>query len=157
MKKPRPAMHTVSGLLLTLLMIMGYSCDKTDDAIYPEAIIIRELPKLSGIGNHTESVIINSQDELDAVFNTIALQREESLQDIDFSKFSLLLGYGTYGNEVSSMDHSFIKIKKNTYLYLIKVGGDATRPDTFRYGIIVSKLPMAANVEFKLEELQVPR
>jgi len=52
------------------------------------------------------------------------------------------------------MEHSFIKTGTRSYTYLLKVTGAATRPDAFRYGIIVKKLPKAAEVTFKIEELR---
>lgn len=60
-----------------------------------------------------------------------------------------------YGNEVSDMQHYFIKSGTSSYTYLLKIEGYATRFDAFWYGIIATKLPKAAKVNFKIEELHL--
>jgi|ADurb_Cas_02_Slu_FD_contig_31_3305740_length_1145_multi_3_in_0_out_0_1 hypothetical protein len=107
------------------------------------------------LGSNSESLVIQSQNELQALFSNEELQRYEDLQQIDFTQYTLLLGHGSYPNEVSNQEHSFIKTGIRSYTYLLKVAGDATRPDAFRYGIIVKKLPQAAEVTFKIEELRL--
>ncbi len=137
------------------LMVGGAGCERNNNISYPDATIIKELPKITDIGSNTKSLVMQSQKELESVFNKNELQRFEDLQQIDFSKYTLLLGCGSYGNEVSNMEHSFIKTGTKSYTYLLKVGGDATRPNTFRYGILVEKLPNSAEVTFKIEELHL--
>lgn len=136
-----------------LFLIMGIGGCEDKNEIFPDATIVKELPKVNVIGNSTKSIIIQSQRELEAVFSKNELQQVNDLQQIDFSKYTLLLGYGTYPNEVSNMEHSFSKTGTNTYTYLLKITGDATRPEAFRYGILVGKLPKSAKVIFKIEEL----
>ncbi|MDP3443975.1 MAG: hypothetical protein Q8T08_14055, partial [Ignavibacteria bacterium] len=133
--------------------IMGIGGCEDKNEIYPEASIVTELPKINVIGNNTNSIIIQSQKELEAVFTKDELQQVNGLQQIDFSKHTLLLGYGDYNNEVSNMEHSFVKTNIKTYTYLLKIAGDATRPDTFRFGILVVKLPISAEVIFRIEKL----
>lgn len=142
-------------VVMLLLLAISYSCDRnSDDTIYPDAVIIKELPKMP-IGNHRESMIIQSQSELEAVFDTATLEQIEDLQGIDFSKYTLLLGYGTYKNQAIQMEHYYSKIGNDTYTYLLKVGSDAPALDFFRYGILVPKLPASAKVSFKIEELVI--
>ena len=128
-------------------------CER-ENTVYPDAVIVKELSKLP-IGNNRNSIVIQSQTELKAVYSSDIFQHYDDLKNIDFSKHTLLLGFGGYGNEVSDMQHYFIKSGASSYTYLLKIGGDATRPDTFRYGIIVEKLPKAAKVTFKIEELHL--
>ena len=139
--------------LLFLIIGMGGCEDK--NGIYPEAMVVKELPKISILGNHTKSVIIQSQKELKAVFSEDELKRIDDLQQIDFSKHTLLLGYGSYANEVANMEHSFSKTTETSYTYLLKIDGAATRPDSFRYGILVGKLPKPVEVIFKIEKLHL--
>ena len=116
-----------------------------------EVAIVKELPKLRRtIGSNSRPVVIQSQEELEAVFTAEELAQISDLQQIDFSIYTLLLGFGTYANQAYSMEHFFTKTGDNTYTYLLKVGGDATQPDVFRYGIIVDKLPASATVVFKI-------
>lgn len=156
MKTTTIMMRKAVTMLFILMLVMTYSCDSgidIDDTDYPYALIIRELPKLAIMGKHLESVVINSQEELESVFTDTELQREESLDAIDFSKYTLLLGYGTYSNEVSTIEHYYTQIGHNSYRYLIKISGLATRPDVFRYGIIVPKIPETTTVTFEIEKL----
>ena len=122
-----------------------------DDTVYPDAVIVEELPKLY-IGSNKSSFVIQSQQELEKAFTLEELRQVEELQQIDFKKYTLLLGYGTYGNEVSSMEHYFFKTE-TTYIYLLKISGLATRPDAFLYGILVEKLPNSTKVVFEIEEI----
>ena len=120
-----------------------------------EVTIIKKLPKITAIGNHKESKVIRSEKELKSVFTEKDLKHFKDLQQIDFSKHTLLLGYGTYGNQVTNMEHSFVRTGSNAYTYLLKVDGDATQPDVFRYGILVDKLAQSAKVTFKIEPLHI--
>ena len=139
---------------IALFLLIGVTrCEKEKEITFPDAIIIKELSKLDILGSNTESIVIQSQKELDAIFSKSEMQRYEELQQIDFSKNTLLLGFGRYGNEVSNMQHYFIKTGTSSYTYLLKIAGDATRPDAFRYGIIVAKLPKATEVTFLIDEL----
>lgn len=147
---------TILFSVIALFFLMGgMGCEKEKNITFPDAIIIKELPKLNILGSNTESIVIHSQKELDAVFSESELQQYEELQQIDFTKHTLLLGFGSYGNEVSNMQHYFIKTGTRSYTYLLKIAGLATRPDTFRYGVVVTKLPKAAEVTFKIEELRL--
>ena len=147
---------TILFSVIALFLLIGETgCEKEKNITFPDAIIIKELPKLDILGNNTESIVIQSQKELGAIFSESELQRYEELQQIDFTQCTLLLGFGSYGNEVSNMQHYFIKTGTRSYTYLLKIAGDATRPDTFRYGVIVTKLPKAAEVTFKIEELRL--
>ena len=149
-------MKTKILLIMTLAtLLIGVGCEKEKNITFPDAIIIKELPKMYILGSNSESLVIQSQNELQALFSNEELQRYEDLQQIDFTQYTLLLGHGSYPNEVSNLEHSFIKTGIRSYTYLLKVAGDATRPDAFRYGIIVKKLPQAAEVTFKIEELRL--
>ena len=136
--------------VLALCMIGVMGCDDFDEY---DVRIVKELPKITVIGDSRESFVIQSQKEVEEIFNKEDLQRIKVLQNIDFSKYTLLLGCGSYPNQVTNMIHSFRATGKNSYLYLLKVGGLATRPDFFCYGIIVDKLPSSAKVTFKIEEI----
>ena len=129
---------------LFLLIIVG--CKKD----FPDAIIIKELPKLYNLSSNTESVVIQSQEELYTIFGESELQRYEELQQIDFAKQTLLLGFCRYGNQVSNMQHYFVKTGKRSYKYLLEISGNLTMPDAFWYGIVVAKLPKEAEVSFKI-------
>ena len=148
-------MKTKKSLFMLYFMINLSVIGGCENEVYPEAIIVKEFPKINVIGNNTESIIIQSQRELEAVFTHEELQLVTDFQQINFSKYTLLLGYGKYGNEVSNMEHSFVKTGMSTYTYLLKLAGSATRPDSFRFGILVLKLPKSVKVTFKIEELNL--
>lgn len=143
------------SITLFLFIITGIGGCEDQNETYPDAIIVKELSKIPLIGNNTKSIVVQSQKELETVFSKSELKQIEDLQQIDFSSHSLLLGYGSYGNEVSNIEHSFSKTGTRTYTYLINVSGLATRPDVFRYGIIVTKLLKSTEVIFIIEELHL--
>ena len=146
-----------SFFLMLILLAAGCDSDNNndDDAPFPDAVIIKELPKITAVGNSNSSEIVQTQKGLESIFSQKDLESFEDLQNIDFSKHTLLLGYGTYSNEVSDMEHSFTKTGTSEYTYILRVSGDATRPDVFRYGIVVEKLPITAEIIFKIEELEL--
>ena len=139
------------NIILLLLLILGVGCEKETNIIFPDAIIIKELPKLYILSSSTESVVIQSLEELYTMFGESELQRYAELQQVDFSKQTLLLGFCRYGNLVSAMRHYFVKTGERSYTYLLKISGNATMPDAFWYGIVVAKLPKEAEVSFKIE------
>ena len=120
-----------------------------------DAVIVKELPIMHFKGDMEpgEKKVIRSQRELEWMFSPEDFESLSFLKDIDFSKYSLLLGVGTYFSQVKDMRHSFIRIAKKHYAYMVKVAGDMMHPDTFMYGSIVRKLPKGAKVSFKLDEL----
>lgn len=141
----------VIPFLLLLIGITGCEDDKNDT--YPEATIVKELPRM-GMGRNTEPLVIRSRKELQALFDKSELERVEELRQIDFSRYTLLTGFVGSSTEVYVEGHLFSKTGANTYTYLLKIKiSDATRPDQYRYGIIVPKLPKSAEVEFKIEEV----
>ncbi|RNC66196.1 hypothetical protein [Proteiniphilum sp. X52] len=140
-------------LLLHLIGMVGCEDDKNDT--YPEATIVKELPRM-GMGNNTKSLVIRSQKELEALFDKSELDRVEELRQIDFSRYTLLTGYVVSSTNVSIVEHSFSKTGATTYSYLLKIiRGDATIPGSHRYGIIVPKLPKSADIEFEIEEVML--
>jgi hypothetical protein len=146
-----------SVFLMLLLLAAGCDNDKNNDdnAPFPDAVIIKVLPKITAVGNSNSSEIVQTQKGLEAIFSQKDLEPFEDLQDIDFLKHTLLLGYGTYSNEVSYMEHSFTKTETSVYTYILRISGLATRPDVFRYGIVVNKLPASAEIVFEIEELEL--
>lgn len=139
--------------IISLFLLIVVGCKKEDNITFPDAIIIKELPKLYILSSSTESVVIQSLEELYTMFGESELQRYEELQQVDFSKQTLLLGFCRYGNLVTDMRHYFAKTGERSYTYLLKISGDATMPDAFWYGIVVAKLPKEAEVSFKIEEM----
>ncbi|NDW12292.1 hypothetical protein D0T50_05235 [Bacteroides sp. 214] len=140
-------------LILLPILILGIAaCDDNDGNMdYPDAVIVKELPKLLP-NSSRESLVIQSQKELEAVYSKEELARFEELQQIDFESHTLLLGYGTYSNEVSYMKHSFLKKSSNSYVYLLVISGLATRPDVFGYGILVEKLQGKERITFIIKK-----
>src|SRR5690554_2663704 len=140
-------MKTIQILLLIpfLFILIGMTgCEDDGNETYPDAIIVKELPRLNP-GNNNRPLVIRSRKELEAVFDKNELERVKELQQIDFSKYTLLSGFVGSTTEVYVAEHSFLKTGTTTYTYLLKIIiGYATRPDAYRYGIIVLKLPKSA-------------
>ncbi len=138
-------------LLSVAIMLLG-SCKPNNIIEYPDAVILKELPKVA-VGSNREAMVIRSEQELMAVYTEEYISRISDLQNIDFSRYTLLLGYCFYANEVSYMKHLFSKTGVSSYTYLLQIAGDATIPDAFRYGILVAKLPITAEITFEIDEI----
>ena len=121
----------------------------------PEACIVQELPLMHVKGdlNGGEKKVIRSRKELVWLFTAEELESLSQLKDIDFSKYSLLIGVDTYFSQVKEIQHRFVRTAKKTYAYIVEVAGGMIRPDTFMYGSIVKKLPKGAKVTFRMDEM----
>ena len=97
--------------------------------------------------------MIRSRKELEWLFTAEELESLSQLKDIDFSKYSLLIGVDTYFSQVKEIQHRFVRTAKKTYAYIVEVAGGMIRPDTFMYGSIVKKLPKGAKVTFRMDEM----
>ena len=140
-------------LALLLLVIVGCGCSKADKDTSPEAVIVRELPKMyfeSNIemGKHK---VIQTQTELEALFPNVDLNTVEILKNINFSNQTLLIGREFYPN-IADLRYQFIKTKAYDYVFTIEISGMATQPDFFLYGIVVKKLPNNANISFNIQK-----
>ena len=146
-------MKTKTFLALLLLLIVGCGCSKTDKDTSPEAVIVKELPKMyfeSNIemGKHK---VIQTQTELEALFPNVDLNTVEILKNINFSNQTLLIGREFYPN-IADLRYQFIKTKAYDYVFTIEISGMATQPDFFLYGIVVKKLPNNANISFNIQK-----
>lgn len=139
-------------LLLSVAMLSLGSCKPNNIIEYPDAVILKELPKMA-VGSNREAMVIRSEQELMAVYTEEYISRISDLQNIDFSRYTLLLGHCFSANEVLYMKHLFSKTGVSTYTYLLQIAGDGTKPDVFRYGILVAKLPTTAEITFVIEEM----
>ncbi|WP_080903408.1 hypothetical protein [Parabacteroides sp. Marseille-P3160] len=140
----------------TLLVIGGCNNDNYEkNPIFPEAIIVKELPKmyLSGNIEKGDHKVIQDQSELQNIFSWEELSKVNDLQNIDFSKYTLLIGCDSYLSE-ANLEYSYSKTGDIDYLFQIRISGMAARPDGFfQYGIIVEKLPQKAKVNFSVTSL----
>ena len=141
-------------LALLLLVIAGCGCSKTDKDTSPEAVIVREIPKITVyLGNEKFGTykVIQNRKTLDSAFSNVEFSTLEQFKDIDFTTETLLLGYDNYANQ-ADFHFQFVKIKANNYSLTVKISGLATKPDTFLYGIVVKKLPNNANISFNIQK-----
>lgn len=99
--------------------------------------------------------MIQTQAELDELDKRVSFHHVDDLENIDFSKRTLLLGFAGYAVQVSKIQHTFSKTTDSTYCYSLYVFlTGCTIPQSFMYGIIVKKIPEDANITFKVEEDQ---
>lgn len=112
---------TVLFAAITLsLLIGGMGCEKENNITYPDAIILKELPKfyLSGNIKQGEQKMIQSKNELLSLFNQTEIGKMADLQNIDFSKQTLLIGCDSYPNEANFIYTFSKKTKKNLFFAL---------------------------------------
>lgn len=141
--------------LLVLIIVIG--CKKEETYKIPEkSFIIKEVSKnyIEGNIKEGEQKIIQSKKELLAIFSQSEINKVKELRNINFTRQTLLLGCDFYENR-AEFRYNFSKQSKSKYLLSVKISGGATSPDyKFKYGVIVSKLPAIATVDFKITKLQ---
>lgn len=146
-------------MVLIGFILIGLGCgkEKKEDTYPHDETIIAELPKMGAESMRDmksgDSRVIRSQEELLDVFSIEEIQSLAQLQNIDFTTYSVLIGMCSYSNEVNYIKHTYTKTGDSTYTYHIKISGDATRPDSFLYGIIVKMLPADAVILFEIEKI----
>ena len=149
-------MKTVLFMIITLFFLIGgVGCKEEVNTTYPDAITIKELPKMSLTGNikQGEQKVIQSKKELLALFNQAEIDKYFDLQSIDFEKQTLLIGCDSYPSE-ANFRYEFSKEEGRSYYFFVEISGCAARPDgNFKYGIVVQKLPKTAVVNFSIVKL----
>lgn len=101
-----------------------------------------------------ETLIIRSQETLEIIFSEDLIAQIASLQNIDFTKYNVLVGENIYTRGIAKLEHKFIQEGDNSYLYELNVFHDLTLPaGSFCYGIIVDKLPEKAVVKFRVTKI----
>lgn len=151
-------MKTKSVLLsvIFLFLLMGVMGCEEKNITTTDAIIIKELPKmylLDGKMKQGEGKVVQSRQELLALFSQTEIDKYPDLKGIDFTTQTLLIGCDGYPC-LAYLDYDFYKNKDNEYIFFIEIGGDATQPDPhFYYGIVVEKLAKTAKVIFNVVRL----
>lgn len=137
-------------------MLIGISgCDNNEIVLGIK--INKELPILYSGCNLTEGqiVIINSQEDLDKIYKKEYISQLPEFQNIDFTKYSLIVGARSYKRGIAKLEHQLIKTGNTTYYYKLKICYSLTLPvGTFYYGIMVSKIPSDAKVYLDAEEIE---
>lgn len=139
--------------ILLLLFMVSCGCCKEANSLN-EVKIIKELPKMYIQGNISIGTqkIIQKKEELLLIFSAEQLNKLNDLNQIDFDKQTLLIGYDSYPNE-AELTYQLEKNTQNKYTLLVSIKGLATRPDSFLYGVVVSKVSKNIDIEFKIEKL----
>jgi hypothetical protein len=141
-------------LFLSFLFLIPGSCKKEPNSV--ELIITEELPVIYGgcLLKEGNSAIIKDKIGLDTIFTTNLVNQTEALQNIDFSKYNLLVGATVYTRGIYKLEHSLVKISNSEFIYTVKVYYDLTLPaGTFYYGILIDKLPLNASVKFVITRI----
>ena len=149
-------MKRVITMSLIMLIILATVGCKKEKAIYPEAVIIKELPVMYGaISEHGTVQLIQSQQELNKLFNGDAPTFPEELTNIDFEKSSLAIGTAGDGRDVGKLEHRIKKRDSNKYHYSLNVlySDAAVVVGPFSFGVIVNKLPDEANIILEVKEI----
>jgi hypothetical protein len=141
-------------LFLFFLFLMPESCKKESNSV--ELTITEELPVIYAgcLLKEGNSALIKDQIGFDTIFTTNLVNQTEALQNIDFSKYDVLVGAAVYTRGIYKLEHSLVKICNSEFVYTVKVYYDLTLPaGTFYYGILIDKLPLNASVRFVIKRL----
>jgi hypothetical protein len=150
----KKAFFKISAFVL-LFALVGAGCEKDEDSI-TDLTIFKELPILYMGYNleNEETRVIKNQETLEIIFSKDLIAQITTLQNIDFSKYDVLVGENSYRRGIAKLEHKFIKTGNHTYSYKLDVFHDLTLPaGRFCYGIIVNKLPMEAVVNFEVTKI----
>lgn len=144
-------------LLISLLCLLTYSCKKNENPNEiqkdEEIPIISELPIMYyGCNLHEgDTVHITDKTSFDTIFLESLISQLPVLQNIDLSKYDILVGADVYTHGISRLEHTFQKTDSSSYLYTVKVIYNDTLPaGGFYYGIIIEKLPSDAIIDFSI-------
>ena len=136
------------------LLLFGVGCE--EKTLTTDAIIIKELPKmylLDGKMKQGEGKVVQSRQELLALFSQDEIDKYPDLKGIDFSTQTLLIGCDGLPS-LAHLNYAFYKNKDDDFIFFVVIGGDATQPDPhFHYGIVVEKLAKTAKVIFNVVKI----
>ena len=141
---------TLFHLLLYIFSLLPLSCQSEEEEL-EELPIHYELPVLyDGVSlNGQEFTVIRTEPELKAVFSDALISKHSALQNLDFAKHSILVGKATYSSGIGSLEHQYFK-QGNKWIYRLKVIiSPLSVISTFHCGIVVDKIPVEGEVEFK--------
>lgn len=147
--------RTILFTAISLLLLLGEAiigCQNDINKTYPDAIIVKELPKMYIQGNIKQGdvKIVHSKKELLALFSQSEIDKVNDLATINFSTQTLLIGCDNYASE-ANFRYKFSKNKETEYNFSVEINGMVARPEGyFLFGIIVKKLPQDAKVSFNI-------
>ncbi|WP_018626940.1 hypothetical protein [Niabella aurantiaca] len=143
-----------SATIALLLLITAASCKKEQQQKEENAPIT--IQKKLGVmhlyrsnisqGSHK---VIQNQAELNTLISGEDLDRYPDLKNIDFTRYTLLLGSDSYSNRVADIQYDLIKTTTVQYEFRVNFGGLATQPEgKFEYGALITKAPSSVNISF---------
>lgn len=144
------------SVLILLLSLMGAGCEKEDVDSSTDLPIFKELPILYMGYNleNGETKVIKNQETLEIVFSKDLIAQIISLQNIDFTKYDVLVGENFYTRGIAKLEHKFAQLRNYSYLYKLDViYNDALPAGRFCYGVIINKLPTEAVVKFEVTKI----
>ncbi len=148
-------MKKILLLLSASLLFLANGCQEEDEALFPNVAIVKELPKIyiTEVFEAGDTKIVQSKTELISIFEAERLLTITDLNDIDFTKNTLLLGYIANPYQVASLQHSFTQTNNFEYTYSVRLEPtDAPAFDEFMYGVIVEKIPFSADIIFNIQQ-----
>jgi hypothetical protein len=146
----RSTILKIDVILFILLFALGCKKERVDLPIVSELPIIYTGCFLQE-GNST---VIQDQIGLDTIFNSNLITQIEALQNINFSKYNVLVGAESYTRGITKLEHHLVKSNNAEFIYTLKVYYDLTLPaGTFYYGILIDKLPSNVSVNFVVKKI----
>lgn len=144
------------SFIFLLFTLMGAGCEKDEEDSITELPIFKELPILY-MGYNLENEknrVIKNQETLEIVFSKDLIAQITTFQNIDFSKYDVLVGESFYRSGIAKLEHKFIKTGTYSYIYKLDVFYNMTAPaGNFCYGIIVNKLTSEALIKFEINRI----
>lgn len=143
-----------SAAIALLFLTTAASCKKEQQQKEENATITiqKELRVMhlyrSNISEGSHNIIQN-QAALKALISSEDLDQYPDLKNIDFTRYTLLLGSASYSNLVTAIQYDLVKSTTGQYEFRVNFGGLATQPEgKFEYGALITKASSSVNISF---------
>jgi hypothetical protein len=134
--------------LVCFILLFLNACDHSIDIP-----IVQELPLFYyGCNLKTgDNFVIKNQTAFDTIFDQNVISQIPSLQNIDFSKFDVLVVSDVFTHGINKVEEKFISTNNSTYIFQVNVYYFLTdQAGNFYCGAVVHKLPSNAKVQFEI-------
>lgn len=143
-------------ILSCLLVGVVSSCSGDSHSKFRDIEIVKELPVFTfeapsdPVGNMFPPYLINSLEELNDLYATYGLPRNEQVSSIDFSQYTVILVFERTVFQKVVIENAFVSVDKGSsvqqaYRYTITFHESNMLPEGergyFYTGIVVNKLP----------------
>lgn len=150
----------LSLICITFLMSIAVSCDKSDklceDIDFVPINLEYSTTRIENNQVTDKFLVIDSQEDFQTKVILTKPDSENNSPDIDFSKYTLLIGKKKIGGIEGSLISQSVKksCRSNKYVYSVNIKqGGYTALGNFYFGVLIPKI-QNASVEFDVQVIE---